>query len=220
MRGVVVREHDGLERVPATRINTPGLKTRYAFYMTGQGHWHQWAWEGIGPPTWEPGPTNQNDIYPHNRALLYTEILFSSISCPGGWSQTIPQVKKVDVEVLAWRGYTWSAAVEVLGRPGYTWSVDVEVLGRPGYTWSAAVRPVGCMAKFSKMMFFSAVVEKLTLNYLATALVDIPAVIMSIAHSLKTIDIYGIVLCDKTAHFRVAFYCPRPKVHLFNDLAV
>ncbi len=25
--------------------------------------------------------------------------------------------------------------------------------------------------------------------------------------SLKTCDIYGIVLCDKTAHFRVAFYC-------------
>jgi hypothetical protein len=29
-------------------------------------------------------------------------------------------------------------------------------------------------------------VEKLTVNYLATALVDIPAVSMPIAHSLKT----------------------------------
>ena len=43
-------------------------------------------------------------------------------------------------------------------------------------------------------------VEKLTLNYLATALVDIPAVRMQIACSLKTLDICGIVLCDRTAH--------------------
>ena len=28
------------------------------------------------------------------------------------------------------------------------------------------------------------------------------------------------VLCDKTAHFRVAFYCPQHKVHLCNDNAV
>ncbi len=49
-------------------------------------------------------------------------------------------------------------------------------------------------------------VEKLTLNSRAIALVDIPAVSMPIARSLKTCDICGIVLCDKTAHFSVAFY--------------
>ncbi len=54
-------------------------------------------------------------------------------------------------------------------------------------------------------------VEKLTFNSRATALVDIPAVSMPIARSLKTCVIYGIVLCDKTAHFRVAFYCGQPK---------
>jgi hypothetical protein len=47
--------------------------------------------------------------------------------------------------------------------------------------------------------------------------VDIPAVSMPIALSLKTWDICGIVLCDKTAHLRVAFYCPQHKVHLCND---
>jgi hypothetical protein len=36
---------------------------------------------------------------------------------------------------------------------------------------------------------------------------------MPIAHSLKT---SGIVLCDKTAHFRVAFYCVM--IMLFNQL--
>ncbi len=43
-------------------------------------------------------------------------------SCPGDWSQTILEVKMLDVEVLGWCGYTWSAVV----------------------------RPVGCTAKFSE----------------------------------------------------------------------
>ncbi len=43
-------------------------------------------------------------------------------SCPGGWSQAILEVKMLDVEVLGWCGYTWSAVV----------------------------RPVGCTAKFSE----------------------------------------------------------------------
>ncbi len=43
-------------------------------------------------------------------------------SCPGGWSQTILEVKMLDVEVLGWCGYTWSEVV----------------------------RPVGCTAKFSE----------------------------------------------------------------------
>ena len=32
--------------------------------------------------------------------------------------------------------------------------------------------------------------------------------------------ICGTVLCDKTAHFRVAFYCPQHKVHLCNGHAI
>ncbi len=43
-------------------------------------------------------------------------------SCPGGWSQTILELKMLDVEVLGWCGYTWSAVV----------------------------RPPGCTAKFSE----------------------------------------------------------------------
>ena len=50
-------------------------------------------------------------------------------------------------------------------------------------------------------------VEKLTFNSLGTALVDIPAVSMPIAHSLKTWDICDIALCEIMANFRVAFYC-------------
>ncbi len=98
--------------------------------------------------------------------------------------------------------------------------LDVEVLGWCGYMWSAVVRPVGCTAKFSEMTWRQLILEKLTLNSQATALVDIPAVSMPIARTFKTCNICGIVLCDKTAHFRVAFYCVQPKTHLCNNHAV
>ena len=41
---------------------------------------------------------------------------YSFNSCADGWSQTIQQVKKPDVEVLGWCGYTWSAVVRLVGR--------------------------------------------------------------------------------------------------------
>ncbi len=53
-----------------------------------------------------------------------------------------------------------------------------------------------------KRLWRRLMVEKLTFNSRATALVEIPAVSMPIACSLKTCDICGIVLCVKTAHFR------------------
>ena len=55
-------------------------------------------------------------------------------------------------------------------------------------------------------------VEKLTFNSLATAIMDIPSVSMPIAHSLKSSKHLWLVLCDKIAHFRVAFYFPQHKV--------
>ncbi len=36
-------------------------------------------------------------------------------SCPGGWSQAILEVKMLDVEVLCWCGYMWSAVVRLVG---------------------------------------------------------------------------------------------------------
>ena len=76
------------------------------------------------------------------------------------------------------------------------------------------------LPNYRKQCWRLLMVEKLTLKSLATALVDIPAVSMPIARSLKTWDICGIVLSDKTAHCRVVFYCPQHKVHLCNDHAV
>jgi len=87
---------------------------------------------------------------------------------------------------------------------------NVEVLGWCGYTWTAVVRQVGCTAKFSETPLETAYGRE----------VDIPAVSMPIACSLKTCNICVIVLCNKTAHFRVAFYCGQPKAHLCNNHAV
>jgi hypothetical protein len=62
--------------------------------------------------------------------------------------------------------------------------------------------------------------SEINIKLLVTALVYIPIVSMPIALP-STWDICGgIVLCDKTAHFKVAFYCPQHKVHLGNEHAV
>ena len=73
-----------------------------------------------------------------------------------------------------------------------------------------------CTAKFSKITLV--LVPQVTL----ISLVEIPVVSMPIAHSFKTGDICGIVLCDKTAHFRVAFLLSPAQgaLHLCNDHAV
>ncbi len=89
--------------------------------------------------------------------------------------------------------------------------------GGPGLVWGwLDVLPNSLKCLWRRLM-----VEKLTFNSRATALVDIHTVGMPIARSLKTCDICGIVLCDKTAHFREAFYCGQPETpHLCNYHAV
>ncbi len=64
-------------------------------------------------------PETVSDSLCRNSLVMQTDCYSS---CPGGWSQTILEVKMLDVEVLGWCGYTWSAVV----------------------------RPVGCSAKFSE----------------------------------------------------------------------
>ncbi len=134
-------------------------------------------------------PETVSDSLCRNSLVIQTDCCSS---CLGGWSQTILEVKMLDVEVLGWCGYMWSAVL----------------------------RPVGCTANSLKCFWRWLMVEKLTFNSWATALVGIPAVSMPIACSLKTCDICGIVLCDKTAHFRVAFYCGQPKARLSNNHVV
>ncbi len=58
-------------------------------------------------------------------------------SCPGGWSQTILEVKMLDVEVLGWCGYMGSAVV----------------------------KPVGCTAKFSEMPLETAYGREMNIQF-------------------------------------------------------
>ena len=65
--------------------------------------------------------------------------------------------------------------------------------------------------------------EKLTFNYLATVLVDIPVVRIPNARSLKTWDICGIVLSDKMHILEWPFIVPSTRctfvmIMLFNQL--
>ncbi len=110
-------------------------------------------------------------------------------SCPVGWSHTI-------LEVKMWR--SWAG-----------------VFTRGLWLWGR----LDLLPNSLKRLWRRLMVEKSTFNSRATTLVDIPAVSMPITRSLKTCDIFGIVLCDKTEHF-VAFYCGQPKSHLCNNHAV
>ena len=51
----------------------------------------------------DPGEYNELPETVSNSLVVQTH---SFISCPGGWSQTIPQGKKLHVKVLGWHGYT------------------------------------------------------------------------------------------------------------------
>jgi hypothetical protein len=94
----------------------------------------------------------------------------------------------------------------------------MEVLGWRGYTWSAVVKLIGRTAKFSKTMLEEAYGWEMNIQLSGNS----SGGQSSSQHANCTIsqNICGIVLCDKTAHFKVAFYCSQHKVHLCNDHAV
>uniref|UniRef100_A0A3P9MKV6 E3 ubiquitin/ISG15 ligase TRIM25-like n=1 Tax=Oryzias latipes TaxID=8090 RepID=A0A3P9MKV6_ORYLA len=57
-------------------------------------------------------PETVSDSLCRNSLVMQTDC-FSS--CPSGWAQTILEVDMLDVEVLGWCGYTWSAVVRPVG---------------------------------------------------------------------------------------------------------
>ncbi len=55
-------------------------------------------------------PETVSDSLCRNFLVMQTDCYSS---CPGGLSQTILEVKMLDVKVLGWCGYTWSAVVRL-----------------------------------------------------------------------------------------------------------
>ncbi len=79
-------------------------------------------------------PETVSDSLCRNDLVMQTDCCSS---CPGGWSQTILEVKMLDVEVLGWCGYMWSAVV----------------------------RPVGCTAKFSETLLETAYGREMNIQF-------------------------------------------------------
>ncbi len=79
-------------------------------------------------------PETISDSLCRNSLVMQTDCCSS---CPGVWSQTILEVKILDVEVLGWCGYTWSTVV----------------------------RPVGCTAKFSETPLETAYGREINLQF-------------------------------------------------------
>ena len=80
---------------------------------------------------------------------------------------------------------------------------------------SAVLRPVERIAKFCKTTLEAAYGREINITFSGNS----SSRHFCSQHANCTLpwDIYGIVLFDKTAHFRVAFYCSLHKVHLCND---
>ncbi len=187
-------------------------------------HTTPYTLSAIYPVQWKRGFIHEENTSPKCQTPLNVSI------CPLKSVTTMNCSQVETPDELPWEGF-WQFVQKFFGYANRFlqqlsgWLVSDDLggedagCGGPGLVWLHVV--CGCEAGWMYcQILWRLMVEKWTFNSWATALVDIPAVSMPIARSLKTCDICGIVLSDKTAHFRVAFYCGQVKAHLCNNHAV
>ncbi|PIO23550.1 hypothetical protein AB205_0120310, partial [Aquarana catesbeiana] len=86
--------------------------------------------------------------------------------------------------------------------------------------WSQTILEVRCTAKFSETPLEMAYGREMNIQFKNSSGGHSCSQHANCMLPQNLRPLCGIVLCDKTAHFRVAFYCGQPKAHLCNNHAV
>ena len=136
---------------------------------------HSHGWAWQGLCPSTGEPGRSKWVVPYKRALLQTEIILNFIRCSFGW--------------LFSDNPTGEEAA--CGGPGLAWL----------HVWGRLDIPLSSL----KIHWMRLMVENLTKNYLATALVDIPAVSMPITHSFN---------------LRHLWYCAVTQLHILWDFNI
>lgn len=97
--------------------------------------------------------------------------------------------------------------------------LDVGSQGWCGYTWPAVVQPARCNAKFSEMPLETARGREMNSQFTSNCSGEHPQSACQLQAPSKTAA-SAAVLCDRTAHFKVALYGGQLEAHLCNNHAV
>ena len=174
-------------------------------------HMTQYTLHAIFPVQWKPGyRRHRRWAFAHSSQLPR----LTAVRSRPRWRQRACRWAPLRRFLTVWKEILWlcklivASAVRMAGQGSCR-----QRCGGPGLgLWGL----LDVLPDSQKRLWRQLIVEKLTLVSQVTALVNIPAVSMPIAHC----NIYGIVLCDKSVHFRVALGTPLPYSCCLNSILI